>query len=152
MGRDGVYTPQVVVNGVTHVIGNDKAALENAVTEHKAPDTLAVPVTLSLTANQLTVAIAAAGKPVSAEVWLCPLSRRVPVTITRGENRGHTITYANVVRHWVRRGEWNGTARTFNVAKADFEGDGIDEVAVVVQAGDVKHPGAMLGAAIVPMR
>ena len=150
-GDREVYTPQVVVNGVTHVIGNDKAALENAVTEHKAPDTLAVPVTLSLSANQLTVAIAAAGKPASAEVWLCPLSRRVPVTITRGENRGHTITYANVVRHWVRLGEWNGTARTFNVAKADFAGDGIDEVAVVVQAGDAKHPGVMLGAAIAPM-
>ena len=56
-----------------------------------------------------------------------------------------------MVRRWVRLGEWNGTAHTFNVTKADFAGDAIDEVAVVVQAGDGKHPGVMLGAAITPV-
>ena len=150
-GDREVYTPQVVVNGVVHVIGNDKVALENAVTERQAPDTLAVPVSLSLTASQLSVVLAATGKPVTAEVWLCPISHRVTVEIMRGENRGHTITYTNVVRRWVRLGEWNGTAHTFNVAKADFANDSIDEVAVVVQSGDAKHPGVMLGAAMTPM-
>jgi hypothetical protein len=150
-GDREVYTPQAVVNGVTHVIGNDKGALESAIAQRPASDTLMVPVTLSLTASQLTVAIAAAGKPVNAEVWLCPISHRVSVEITRGENRGHTITYTNVVRHWVRLGDWNGTAHTFNVAAADFAGDAIDEVAVVVQSGDVKHPGVMLGAAMTPV-
>lgn len=151
-GDREVYTPQVVVDGVTHVIGNDKAALETAIAERQTPDTLVVPVNLSLTAKQLTVAIAATGKPATAEVWLCPISRRVPVTITRGENRGQTITYTNVVRRWVRLGDWNGTAHTFNVAATDFTGDAIDEVAVVVQAGDAKHPGVMFGAAIAPIR
>jgi hypothetical protein len=150
-GDREVYTPQAVVNGVTHVIGNDKAALETAFTEHNPPGTLAVPVNLSLTASQLAVAISPAGKPVNAQVWLCPISHRVTVAITRGENRDHTITYTNVVRHWVLLGDWNGTAHTFNVAKADFAGDAIDEVAVIVQAGDAKHPGVMLGAAMAPM-
>jgi hypothetical protein len=151
-GDREVYTPQVVVNGIAHVIGNDKAAVENAIDQRETPDTLTVPVNLSLNADQLTVTIAGAAKPVNAEVWLCPISRRVPVEITRGENRGHTITYTNVVRRWIRLGDWNGTAHTFNVAKADFTGDGIDELAVVVQSGDAKHPGVMLGAAMTSMQ
>jgi hypothetical protein len=146
-GDREVYTPQIVVDGVTQVVGNDKAALETAIARPRSSDTLAVPVSLSLTGGQLTVSISAANKPVNAEVWLCPISRRVSVAVTRGENRGQTLTYTNVVRRWVRLGEWNGTAHTFTVPKADFATDAIDDVAVMVQAGDAKHPGTMLGAA-----
>ena len=46
-GDREVYTPQVVVNGVTHVIGSDKQAIENAVTQtRKQAGTLSVPVSL----------------------------------------------------------------------------------------------------------
>ncbi len=39
----------------------------------------------------------------------CARSRsKVPVTIGRGENNGTTITYTNVVRRWVRLGDWVG--------------------------------------------
>jgi len=151
-GDREVYTPQIVVDGVAHVVGNDKTALETAIARPRSPDTLAVPVALSLSGGQLTVSISAASKPVAAEVWLCPISRRVSVVITRGENRGQTITYTNVVRRWVRLGDWNGTAHTFTVPKADFTADTIDDVAVVVQAGDAKHPGVMLGAATLALR
>jgi len=151
-GDREVYTPQVVVNGVVHVVGNDKAALEAAIAQPHSPEMLSVPVKLSVTGGQLTVSISAAGKPVAAEVWLCPTTRSVPVMITRGENHGHTITYTNVVRRWMRLGEWNGAAHTFTVPKSDFVTDAIDDVAVLVQAGDAKHPGAMLGAATLALR
>ena len=151
-GDQEVYTPQVVVNGVLRVIGNDKAALEAAVVQPHAPETLSIPITLSLSGTHLNVAIPGAGKPVTAEVWLCPISHRVQVMITRGENRGHTITYTNVVRRWMRLGDWNGTARTFTVPKSDFVTDeAIDNVAVLLQAGEAKHPGVMLGAAMLPL-
>src|SRR5258707_14898777 len=68
-GDREAYTPQVVVNGVLHVIGNDKAALEAAIAKPRPPDALAVPVKLSLSGGQLTVALSDSGKPVAAEVW-----------------------------------------------------------------------------------
>ena len=44
----------------------------------------------------------------SAEVWLCA-SSVAQVRIGRGENRGHTITYHNVVRSWRKLGEWTAS-------------------------------------------
>ena len=70
----------------------------------------------------------------------------MPVAIGKGENSGNTITYHNVVRRWVKLGEWTGAARTFKVPVSDVTGAGGDAVAVVVQAGSKEAPGTMLGA------
>ena len=75
------------------------------------------------------------------------------MTIERGENRGHTLAYTNVVRRWVKLGDWNGKAETFSVpvaslADAEFSVQDIDRVAVIVQSGDAAKPGLMLGAAL----
>ena len=80
------------------------------------------------------------------EVWLCPITKDVPVTIGRGENTGHTVTYHNVVRRWIKLGDWNGTAHTFTLPVRDIGAGDIDTVAVVVQSGTKEAPGAMLGA------
>ena len=58
---------------------------------------------------------ASKGAATKGEVWLCPITKDVPVTIGRGENTGHTITYHNVVRRWIKLGDWNGTAHTFTL-------------------------------------
>src|SRR6476659_9615065 len=111
-GDREVYTPQVVVNGVTHVLGSDKQAIENAVTQtRKQAGMLSVPVGLSVADDQISVNVPAAASTAKGEIWLCPITRSMPVEIGRGENSGHTITYTNVVRRWVKLGEWTGTAR-----------------------------------------
>jgi hypothetical protein len=151
-GDREVYTPQVVVNGVTQAIGNDKAAIEKAMTQSRRDEALTLPVKLSLGGDQLTVSVPAGDERTTGEIWLCPMSRHVPVVIERGENRGKTVTYHNIVRRWVRLGDWNGEARTITVPVADFASPGVDEVAVVVQAGTAKRPGTMLGAAQIATR
>ena len=77
----------------------------------------------------------AAANSAKGEIWLCPITRTVPVEIGKGENSGKTITYTNVVRRWVKLGEWTGAARNFKVPVSDVTGAGGDAVAVVVQAG-----------------
>jgi hypothetical protein len=153
-GDREVYTPQIVVNGVKHVLGSDKAAIETAIAETKGmAGTLAIPVTVALAGDRLHVTLAA-GKDehIKGDVWLCTISKNVPVAIKHGENSGHTVTYHNVVRRWIRLGEWTGTARTFTVPAADVNGDGADEVAVMVQSGTAEKPGRMLGAATLALR
>ena len=44
-GDGAVYTPQVVVNGVVHALGSDKAAIEKAIAERSLPSTCAIPLT-----------------------------------------------------------------------------------------------------------
>ena len=85
----------------------------------KQAGTLSLPVTLSVAGEQISVSVPAAqGRRRSGEIWLCPITKAVPVAIGRGENSGHTVTYHNVVRRWVKLGDWTGAARTFKVPRA----------------------------------
>ena len=147
-GDREVYTPQVVVNGVKHVLGSDKTAIENAVAQTRnEPGALSLPVSLSIAGDQISVTVPAAKNGAAkGEVWLCPITRNADVAIGRGENSGHTITYHNVVRRWVKLGEWVGAARTYTLPKQDVAG--ADAVAVLVQSGTNEAPGTMRGASV----
>jgi len=74
------------------------------------------------------------------------------VVIGRGENTGQTITYSNVVRRWIKLGDWTGKAETFSVPVADFQNGSIDGAAVLVQNGVASAPKLMLGAAQLAIR
>jgi hypothetical protein len=148
-GDRDVYTPQAVVNGKLHALGSDKAAIEAAIRATDAnPSTLSVPVKVSVSGGKIDVKVpAAANAPADAEVWLCELAKAVPVVIGRGENGGRTVVYHNVVRRWVRLGDWDGGEHSFQVPNAGLAEDGIDAVAVLVQRGSIERPGTVLGAA-----
>jgi hypothetical protein len=148
-GDREVYTPQVVVNGVAHVLGSDKGAIDSAIAQtRKQSNVLALPVSVSVAGEQISVTVPAAKDSTKGEIWLCPITKNVPVAIGRGENSGNTITYHNVVRRWVKLGDWTGAARTFKVPMSDITAVGGDAVAVVVQAGTKEAPAGMLGAAV----
>ena len=158
-GDREVYTPQVVVNGTIQALGSDRAAIEHAIAQSRRnAAALSLPVTLAVADGRVTVAAPAARsektdskndtRTDTAEVWLCPLSKTVGVAIGRGENSGHTITYHNVVRRWVKLGVWNGKAESWSIPVADIQGEGVNAVAVMLQNGGPSAPGAMLGAAM----
>ena len=149
-GDREVYTPQVVINGAVQALGSDKGAIEGAIAHaRKQAGMLALPVNLSVVGDQISVSVPAArGAVTKGEIWLCPITKTVPVTIGRGENSGNTVTYYNVVRRWVKLGDWTGAARTFKVPLSDVTAAGGDAFAVVVQAGSKEAPGNMLGASV----
>ena len=153
-GDREVYTPQVVINGVAHALGSDKSAIENAIAQtRRNPTTLSLPVTISVADGKVTVKVPdAQGEKYSGEVWLCPVTSKIAVHIARGENHDRMLTYHNVVRSWIKLGDWNGNAATYSVALSDIPKGGhslkeVDRLDVVVQSGAAKKPGLMLGAA-----
>jgi hypothetical protein len=154
-GDREVYTPQAVINGSVHVIGSDRAGIENAIsTTAKAEGVMSVPVTLSLAGKQITVYVAASSKgptSVHGEVWICAISKAVPISIGRGENSGRELTYYNVVRNLVKIGDWNGNPRSFTVPLESLVHDGIDGAVAYVQDGSRERPGLMLGAGYTPL-
>ena len=109
-------------------------------------------MTASVAGDKLTVSVPAKDDHTPGEIWLCPITKSVPVKIGRGENRGHTITYTNVARRWVKLGEWNGTAQTFSVPLKDLQTGEVDQVIVLVQGGAASAPKLMLGATQVAVR
>jgi hypothetical protein len=153
-GDREVYTPQVVVNGAVQTLGSDQAAIERAIAQSRRnAATLSQPLTLAVANGRVTVAASAARSDASksdasAEVWLCPVSKMVEVAIGRGENSGHTITYHNVVRRWVKLGVWKGNAESWSIPLDDVKTEGVDAVVVILQSGTAAVPGPMLGAAM----
>jgi hypothetical protein len=149
-GDREVYTPQVVVNGSVHVLGSDKAAIDQAIAQSRQNAAiLSLPVTISVADGRLTVSVPdGMAARMGAEVWICGLAKAITVAIGRGENRGKTITYNNVARQWLKLGSWGGKAETWNVPIRNFDVDGINEAAVMVQSGTIEKPSAILGAAI----
>jgi hypothetical protein len=154
-GDREVYTPQIVVNGAMHVLGSDQSAIEHMITQtDQKAGVMSVPVDVTLGGGGLSVKVEAVQNAPSGggEVWLCPLMRTVPVAIDRGENHGRTITYHNVVRSWVKLGDWTGAELTWNVPMSQIKTDGIDAAAVMVQEGSHDKPGVILGAAYTPLQ
>jgi hypothetical protein len=148
-----VYTPQIVINGVAHVNGANKSGIEHAITRiRKETAPLALPIKASISGDHLTVSLPAREGAAPGEIWLCPVTKSVPVKIGRGENRGQTIVYTNVVRRWTKLGDWDGKEQTFSVPLQELQSGDIDSVAVVVQGGAASAPKAMLGAAQVALR
>jgi hypothetical protein len=146
-GDRDVYTPQVVVNGLSHRVGSDRRAIEAAIRETAVKGgVLRVPVAISRIASGYRVVVG--GGLGLGEIWLLPVERAAEVEIGRGENSGATVTYRNVVRGMRRIGSYAGQPVTLDISRGDVSADGADAFAVLVQESVEGHPGAMLGAAM----
>ena len=153
-GDRDVYTPQVIVNGSANVIGSDRSAIDSAIQNTQKAGVMSVPVTMSLSGKQINVSVAASKSPTSAhgEIWICSVSKSVPISIRRGENRGREVTYYNVVRNILKVGDWNGNSGSWTIPLENISRDGVDAAVVYVQDGNREKPGPMLGAAYTALR
>jgi hypothetical protein len=107
------YTPQVVVNGLKHVIGSHAQDIDRAIEKTTAQvDASRVPLSLASDGRTLVIDVGAAASSdaVSGTVWLAAVNPRVDVDVTHGENRGHKLSYFNVVRKLTPVGAWSGKA------------------------------------------
>ena len=146
-GDRQVYTPQAIVNGTKPCIGSDRAQIEALAAAGPA---LPVAVTTTERDGAVQVQIEAGPDRVAmAEVWILPVARTRTVPIGKGENRGRTVTYANVVRGMVRVGEWRGGPSSYDVSLNTARGDA-DGYVVLLQSIEGSKPGVILGAAKSP--
>jgi len=136
-----------VVNGTKPCIGSDRAEIERAIAGTSAdPSTLPVDLALSEREGTLSVEVKGAAEHQATGVWVLPIRKSQTVEIGRGENRGRTITYVNVVRGFIRIGEWRGGTERFEVPLDTARGDG-DGYVVLLQTAVKSKPGVILGAA-----
>jgi hypothetical protein len=147
-GDREVYTPQAVINGRVHALGSDRASIERAVTATANDNgVMSVPISVQLANGQLNVSVSPSPTaPPHGEIWLWSVAKAVPITIGRGENNGRQITYHNVVRGWLKVGDWHGAAESWSVPIENVLRDGVDAVVVYIQDGNREKPGPMLGA------
>jgi hypothetical protein len=145
-----VYTPQAVIDGLTHAVGSERDAIDEAAEASRAPE---VPVSETLSGEKLRIEVAAgqsAGK--GAKIWLVPILSSARVAIGRGENAGATVTYTNIARELRNLGNWDGSAWQAEVPTAEIRKLGADGAAVLLQSDAGGLPGPILGAALVSLK
>jgi hypothetical protein len=126
LGRRSLYTPQMVVGGRLDVLGSQRGRVLEAVEllqSHPEPRP-------AIANGEL---ILAAGEQGACTLWLIGFDRAHDVTIERGENRGRTLRYLNVVRTIERLGRWTGAAITFGLPLARHAAEGRGGLAILVQ-------------------
>lgn len=112
MAHNGVYTPQVVINGRVEGDGLEPSGLAALM---RGGDRGAGGPELGFAGRVLTVGAGAAPAG-GADVWLVRFDPRVvEVEIRRGENAGRTLPHKNVVRELVLLGRWEGTPASYPV-------------------------------------
>ncbi|MEM9967106.1 MAG: DUF1223 domain-containing protein [Pseudomonadota bacterium] len=106
--RRTIYTPEMIVNGTTDIVGAKSMALSEAIATH-ARQPAKAKLTLRRDGDQLQVSaqmLVPNDEPLTVHLLrYTPLHKTV---IKRGENAGHTYEYANVVEAWQRLSEWDG--------------------------------------------
>jgi hypothetical protein len=135
-GDHEIYTPQLIVNGLAHVVGSREEAINAAIARTGTTlKPVRVPVKLSSEGKDILVRADAAPSGTefrAGTIWVALYTRSVNVDIRRGENLGRKITYTNVVRHLLPAGRWEGQAVSYRVPRPATEG--IDGCAAFLQA------------------
>ena len=137
-----IYTPQMILNGETHIVGNQPADLELAVLDqqNKADQ---LDLTVERGDGVISGVVRNLGYQPSDEGLVVQLVRFIPeqaVEIRRGENAGKAITYSSVVTQIDVLGIWDGKDDLQINAQVS------DEDAVVVLVQEANH-GSVLAAA-----
>jgi hypothetical protein len=133
LGEDGVYTPQMVVDGTKGFVGSDRREGLGAIAVAAAKT---VPVTLARDADALVVTVGPGAG--TAQVLLVGFDPSHDTPVGRGENGGRTLRETNIVRSLTPIGAWTGSAVTLHTMPRAGEG-----FAVLLQAED----GRIIGAA-----
>lgn len=121
-GDGRVYTPQVIINGRSELVGSDRQGILDAIAHGPVRDSsTSVPISLASRKRELVIEVAAAPSEalrMDATVWVLVVVPRVVIDITRGENAGRTMSYMNVVRKIIPAGLWYGDELALSLPKA----------------------------------
>jgi hypothetical protein len=147
--KDGrVYTPQIIVNGLKHVVGSRQSeVLAIIAEEQKRSPSDFVGIALTGRAEELAIELDAASPGLAERqgtLWVMTVAPKLVVTVARGENAGRTISYSNVVRQLIPAGMWHGEARSLTLPRSEVLPDPSLCCAAILQADNA---GPILGAA-----
>jgi hypothetical protein len=147
-GDGAIYTPQVIVNGMIGVNGSDHKAIDEAIAvSQEALATSHVPIRFWHERNSIVIEAGDAPpglQNMDATIWFAVVQKKADVPIARGENKGKTLTYTNIVREMIPVGTWDGKAMELRLARTAIMRPETEACIVLLQKGQA---GPILGAA-----
>ena len=147
-GRNGVYTPQAVLNGREHINGADitgiRARIASMPDEGKG---LKVPVDVEVKNDELRIRVGPGeGK---ANIVIAYFEQERTIDIDKGENRGKTVNYWHSVTDMETIGMWEGKETNLvlpDMLKKKKKAGGCAVLIQRMKSADT--PGAILGARV----
>ena len=152
-GLDGVYTPQMVVDGSTQFVGNDeqlaRQAIASAAKSPKLPLTLSIP---TLIGSRFSASVALSRVPEATiqqgELYAALVDPVDTTQVQHGENGGRRLHHVSVVRTLARIGSTRDLARgplSFTLAAPPGADPAAMQVVIFAQEAGA---GPVLGAAM----
>jgi hypothetical protein len=152
LGSRGLYTPEMIVNGVEAFTGSDGARARQAVGRSLAAP---APVPLSIRVepsapHAITVDFDAPEAPAGSVIDIAVVERSVSTDVRAGENAGHLLHHVNVVRAYVTvPGKRTGSALV--PMPASLRPESGEVIAYVQRASDAGGGMPVLGATRAPL-
>jgi hypothetical protein len=104
---DSAYTPELVVDGQSDVVGSDERGARTAILNAETHPKVSIHVRAQRSGADAKVNIEVNSAARGADVYLALADDRAESQVTRGENSGHTLDYVAVVRTLVVAGKTN---------------------------------------------
>jgi hypothetical protein len=144
-GDGDVYTPQMVIDGASDVVGSDKPSVWSGIERARsAMPSFPVPLSLSRDGSEFRITVGAGGDGSESTLWLMAIAPAIMVKIARGENAGREIAYYNVVRRVTPAGMWHGKALSLTLPVDGVMTPDSKACAALLQSGGI---GPVIGAA-----
>jgi hypothetical protein len=132
---DGSYTPEIVVDGSSGLVGSDRGDVDHAVATARANSATFADVHVVTKGGKASIDVGAGQG--AARIILVGLDHEHVTSIGRGENRGRTMAEANIVRSFRSVAQWSGAPIHLDEQLPEGE-----QVAVILEAPDGRIVGA----------
>ncbi len=106
LGTD-VYTPQLVIDGQSQVLGSDQQQVMQAI--RRATQNTKLPVSISATSR--TLHIEANRGEAKADLYIAIAADHASSKVLRGENGGQVLTHVAIVESISKIGKWDAASR-----------------------------------------
>lgn len=127
--KRSVYTPQMIIGGVAHVVGNRPSEVRRHLAAHESQGA-GIDLAVTRNGNRLSIKLDAdQAQDGPMTIQLVRYSPQETRDIKRGENAGRTLDYHNIVTRWETVGEWNGRRSKSFTARVN----GDEPIVVIVQ-------------------
>jgi hypothetical protein len=147
-GSTRIYTPQMIINGRTGVIGSRTGEVDGAIDNAK----LDLPVSLTVDGGMLEVLVGARAGAREATIWLVTYKDSEIVDIERGENAGKSMDYTTIVTGRQVLGMWEPDGGShLKLPLKELMANGSNGAVILIQEEADGLPGPILGAASVQL-
>ncbi len=146
---DGPYTPEMVIDGSSELVGNNQSGVTRAITAAAAQPQPAE-VQLSVSPGDKLIVKVSAPPSAAGDVWFAITENNLSNQVSAGENNGHTLRHAAVVHKFHRIGRLQNGSFAGEVPLAlqkEWKRSDLQFAVFVQQAGE----GPVLGAAAIKL-